>query len=146
MRRLLLALTLLNGCGEPFAPPVDGVYSLCEEVSGFSGEILELRNGTFRYWFYSDVVTGHEPTYPLTGSYGLSGSTLTLGHSDIYSNNRTLDVVNGVPVIWRNDGLAAWTKDRKIHAYAVLIKVDGVIEASPRLKRPSIALIKCPRG
>jgi hypothetical protein len=55
----------------------EGVYSMCDEVAGYSGEVVELKDGMFRYWFYSDVNNGQEPEYPLSGNYKVSGDTLT---------------------------------------------------------------------
>jgi hypothetical protein len=116
----------------------EGVYSMCEEVAGFSGEVLELKDGKFRYWFYSDVGTDKEPTYPLTGTYRISGTTLTLDNEQIYKRDRTFAVVNGVNVLWKSDGLKRWTDDKRIHPYAVLIHMPGKTDGSTVEARPSI--------
>ena len=63
------------------APPkVDGLYSLCAEVAGFSGETLELKDGKFRYWFYTDmhVVGAKEIKFPLTGKFKIEGRRVIL--------------------------------------------------------------------
>jgi hypothetical protein len=86
----------------------EGVYKTCEEVSAFSGETLELREGQFRYWFYSDVHTGKEPAYPLSGAFRIKGNTLVLEHPDVPDNVRQVDILNGVPILWRDDGFAYW--------------------------------------
>lgn len=136
MTSILLAFLLQ---AQPVA--VDGVYTMCSEVSGYSGETVELKDGKFRYWFYSDVSTGKEPAYPLTGTYTVNGTTLTLDHADIYSKDRTLAVVNGMRVLWRKDGLDLWQKEKRLHPYAVLIYLDGVKEGSAHPKRPSLDLL-----
>ncbi len=136
MTSILLALLLQ---AQPAA--VDGVYTMCEDVAGYSGETVELKAGKFRYWFYSDVSSGKEPSYPLTGIYTVNGATLTLDHADIHSKDRTLAVVNGVRVLWRKDGLELWQKEKRLHPYAVLLFLEGVKEGSARPKRPSLDLL-----
>lgn len=134
-------LAVLAGCGKTAAPP-EGVYTMCRDVSGFSGETIELMDGKFRYWFYSDVATEDEPSYPLTGTYGISENTLTLDHPKISNPVRRFAVVNGVHVLWRKDGLEGWEKDERIHPYAVLIRVQGASGDQDRDHRPLLATIK----
>jgi hypothetical protein len=137
----ILVLGLLLGCGENIAPP-EGIYTMCREVQGFSGETIELKNGEFRYWFYSDVVTGNGPAYPLKGKYTVSGNTITLKNDKISDPDRTVAVVNGVHVLWRKDGLKLWEKEERIHAYAVLLQVDQATADPHLVERPSIACLK----
>jgi hypothetical protein len=118
------------------SPLREGTYQLCEEVTGYSGEKLELKDGRFKYWFYSDVRTGEEPTYPLSGTYTIEGTTLKLNHAKIWNSERTFDKINGVDVIWREDGLAHWKTSKRIHPYAVLIR------STDSDRRPSINLLK----
>ena len=117
---------------------VDGVYMMPIEVSGFSGETLELSHGRFRYWFYSDVVTGNEPKYPLTGAYEVNSNSVFLLHSDIHATNRTLMTIQGHTVLWREDGLELWRKARRIHPYSILIRVPRESVDDPWTTRPSI--------
>jgi len=116
---ILIGVVLLYGYLNA-APLSEGVYQLCNEVSGFSGETLELKGGRFRYWFYTDVVTSGGPTYPVSGSYYVWGDTLVLAHPSI--DNRTIAVLNGVNVLWREDGLSLWKKERRVQPYAVLVQ------------------------
>lgn len=139
---VVLLLAFMAGCHEEPRPAPEGLYLMCREVQGFSGETLELKNGRFRYWFYSDVVTGNEPAYPLTGSYSLSGSTLQLNHPGISDPKRTLAVVNGVPVLWRADGLDLWTKEERLHPYGVLLRVEGQTGDPLEAARPSLTSLK----
>ncbi len=141
---VLLLLSLFSGCHLQARPAaVDGVYTLCEEVQGYSGETLELKDGKFRYWFYSDVATGDEPKYPLTGTYTVNGSSVKLDHPQIRRDERVLATVNGVRVLWRADGLKAWEKDQRLHPYAILIRVEGAASGET-VKRPSLELLKTP--
>jgi hypothetical protein len=143
MTRLSVAvlLAVLAGCGGSVAPP-EGVYTMCRDVAGFSGETIELKGGKFRYWFYSDVQTGAEPAYPLSGSYRISGNALTLDHHQIHDPVRTFAVVNGIQVLWRKDGLEGWEKDQRIHPYAVLIRVEGTSGDPSPDQRPALSTIK----
>jgi hypothetical protein len=133
---LLLLAVLLSLQADAKLP--EGVYSMCQEVAGYSGEVLELKDGKFRYWFYSDVGTDKEPAYPLTGTYRISGTTLTLDNDQIYERERSIAVVNGVDVLWRADGLQLWTGEKRIHPYAVMIRMAGMTDGSRVDARPSI--------
>lgn len=134
----LLAILL---CALPQQDP-SGVYQMPREVQGFSGETLELKDGKFRYWFYSDVEGGKEPKYPLEGTYTVQGDTITFEHPDFYSPKRTLAIVNGVAVVWREDGLKLYKEEQRLHPYAVLMKVAHAITKDPHESRPSIRALE----
>jgi len=137
---LLLTAAVLLTSQAP-AKLTEGVYSMCEEVAGYSGEVVELKDGKFRYWFTSDVSTGREPEYPLSGEYRVSGDTLTLVHDQIHRKDRTIAVVNGVDVLWRDDGLKLWKKEQRIHPYAILIRMPGKKDGSKVDARPSLEIL-----
>jgi hypothetical protein len=121
---------------------VDGVYMMPIEVSGFSGETLELSHGRFRYWFYSDVVTGKEPKYPLTGAYEVHSNSVCLLHGDIFVTNRAIMTIQGHTVLWREDGLLLWQSEQRIFPYAVLLRVSAPPLADTNWpKRPSMRLL-----
>jgi len=141
MRPYLLITVAMLFTGQAPAKLTEGVYSMCEEVAGYSGEVVELKDGKFRYWFYSDVVTDHEPQYPLSGNYRISGDTLMLVHDQIPREERTIAVVNGVDVLWRDDGLKLWEKERRIHPYAILIRMPGKKDGSKVDARPSLDIL-----
>ena len=119
---------------------IEGVYLLCEEVAGFSGEALELKDGKFRYWFYSDV-GGDTTKYPLIGTYVVKEDKLLLQHPDINSKERILSTLNGHSVVWRDDGLKLWLEQKRIHPYAVLIRASGDRVDNPWANRPSVKLL-----
>jgi hypothetical protein len=127
---------VLFGCDGSPASPLEGTYTMCRDVSGFSGETIELKGGRFRYWFYSDAGPSHESS----GYYQLAGNVLTFEDSTIEA--RTSAVVNGVPVLWRDDGLSLWQKKGRIQPYAVLIRVEGLTGKPARNQRPSLDRIK----
>jgi hypothetical protein len=117
---------------------LEGVYCTSHEIGGFSGTILELKDGKFRYWFYSDVGGLDEPQYPLTGKYMQKDQVLTLDHPKVNQREWIPGMVNGVPVLWRDDALQHWRKDRKVYDYGVLIKTEGAISADGEIPRPSV--------
>jgi hypothetical protein len=145
VRLLLLAFVFLAGIViflflRTPAPLSEGVYQLCNEVSGFSGETLELKGGKFRYWFYSDVVSG-STKYPLSGSYSVWGNTLVLLKPELLLETRTIAELNGVNVLWRGDGLKLWKNEKRIQPYAVLIQNPLHVEADQTPEPPSVEWI-----
>ena len=83
-RRLLFQLFLLTvavafGSGLAGETPIEGVYHL---HNGYQSETLELRDGRFRYWFWTDC-SPPRGDLPLEGTYSVNGSTLTLNRDDI---------------------------------------------------------------
>jgi hypothetical protein len=120
-----------------FALQAEGTYTMCREVEGYSGETIELKDGRFRYWFYSDVETGDEPAYPLTGAYTIQGDQLILDHAKVYRPRRTIAKMRGVDVLLRDDAAELLKKENRLHPYGILLKGD------PK-NRPSIASITSP--
>jgi len=117
----------------------EGVYVLCDEVFGYASATLELKEGRFRYWFRSDVVLDDEPKYPLTGTYHVNFRTLTFDSDKI--QERTIAKINGIDVLWKKDSLSLWEKEKRIHPYGILLRVEGAMDGSKRVARPSIESI-----
>lgn len=120
---------------------VDGVYMMPMEVSEFSGETLELFHGRFRYWFNSDMGTDKKPLYPFAGTYDVHSNVIMLIHNEIYATNRTIMTVQGQTVLWREDGLRLWQTERRIHPFAVLLRVSAPPLADKWPERPSLRLL-----
>lgn len=63
------------GCGKHSPPPIskdrlaEGVSATPSEISGYSGTIPELKDGSFRYWFYSDVSSSDDSECPVISKY-----------------------------------------------------------------------------
>ena len=131
-------LAVLAGCGENVAVP-EGVYTMCREVAGFSGETIELKGGKFRYWFYSDAGGGPSSR---SGAYSISGNQVKFDDASLAKEPRTFAIVNGVAVLWRDDGLKLWESEQRIHPYAVLIRLEGTSAPPARGQLPSIELLK----
>lgn len=137
----LLASPLSWAAEAPPARPVDGVYMMPNEVAGYSGEVVELQDGRFRYWFYSDVGTDPEIKYPLAGAYEVRGDKVKLLHESVYSPERTLATVQDQTVLWRDDGLRYWQSERRIAPFAVLVRTSDPPLGDPWRDRPSIKLL-----
>lgn len=137
-----LVASRIHGAQDELEKPsqIDGVYMLCEEVAGYSGEALELKDGKFRYWFYSDV-GGDKTKYPLVGTYVVKKEKLLLQSPDIHPKERILSTLNGHSVLWRDDGLKLWREQKRIHPYAVLIRASGNKVDDPWANRPSVKLL-----
>lgn len=131
MTRLTLttAIALLAlGCTDRTPPQItkgrlafEGVYATPGEISGFSGTTLELKDGGFRYWFYRDIGGLDEPEYSITGKYELQDGKVLLRDPQVNQRQWFVDVVNGTPVLWREDALETWKRDQKIYDYGVLV-------------------------
>lgn len=57
---------------------IDGYWLLSGKWMGYMGIALKIDKDRFQYWFYSDVRTEHEPTYPIVGAVETKGNTITL--------------------------------------------------------------------
>jgi len=131
--------------GDPSREPgLEGLYTTPDEISGFSGTVLELKGGHFRYWFYSDVSLPDSPKFPLTGKYDQQGDKLILDNAQVNQSEWFLETVNGIPVLWRDDGLRHWRDEKKIYDYGVLIKTEGTVTIEGEIARPSVDELRSP--
>lgn len=132
-----------EGFAQVNSKSIEGVYTMFEEVAGYSGETIELKGGRFRYWFYSDVAIAGKmgPKYPLTGTYQQTGNLIHLDYPDIYTKERTLEDINGVPVLLRDDALKDWRDEGRVGAYGVLIRVNDPIVGKKPPVRPSTSAL-----
>ncbi len=122
LRLFSLILVLMcerNLAGEtPHA--IEGVYHL---HNGYQSETLELRNGHFRYWFWTDagVWGGH---LPLEGTYSVIDSTLILNRDDILlGNQRIFHPIKGMDAVWRPEAFELWLSKGTINTYGVIVRV-----------------------
>jgi len=95
---------------------------------GYSSTVLELKDGRFRYWFSSDVKTGHEPQYPLSGEYSVSGDTITLHNAQVSQNAWTFRTVECVLTLWRPDAIDYYNQEKGFHSYGILWSTDEPAE------------------
>jgi hypothetical protein len=118
----------------------EGVYATPDEISGFSGTTLELKDGGFRYWFHSDVGGLNEPEYPIIGKYEFQNGVVLLNSTQVNQSQWFIDVVHGTPVLWREDALKIWKRDRKIYDYGVLVWSENDIQDDDlnKLQRRSV--------
>ena len=120
----LFSLLLVLVCGRNLAGeiphPIEGVYHL---HNGYQSETLELRNGRFRYWFWTDVGArrGH---LPLEGTYSVTGSTLILDRDDILLGNRRIfHPLKGMDALWRPEAFELWLSKGTINTYGVIVRL-----------------------
>lgn len=118
-------------------PLVEGVYVTTSEIRGYTGTILELQEGRFRYWFYSDV-GGGDKEYPETGTYSVEGDTVYLSNREAW----TIGNVGSLPVLWRDDALEEWQENGRIYDYGILVQTTGPVPANSwEVERPSIDVV-----
>ena len=120
----LFSLILVLMCGRNLAGeiphPIEGVYHL---HNGYQSETLELRNGHFRYWFWTDagVRRGH---LPLEGTYSVNDSTLILNRDDILlGNQRIFHPLKGMDALWRPEAFELWLSKGTINTYGVIVRL-----------------------
>ena len=126
---------------DPGTSRFDGIYCTAREISGSSGTILELKGEKFRYWFYSDLVGPDEPEDTITGSYRLVDGKLVLNHGQLRQKEWFPDVVNGVPVLFRDDALKIWREQRRLYDHGILIKAPSADLTDDSVQRPSITVL-----
>jgi hypothetical protein len=120
----LFLLTVIVAFGSDVAGetphPIEGVYHL---HNGYQSETLELRDGHFRYWFWTDY-GAQSGDLPLEGTYSVAGSTLTLHRDDIHlGNQRIFHPIKGVDALWQPQALELWLTSGRINAYGVIARV-----------------------
>jgi hypothetical protein len=96
--------------------------------NGLSGLLLELRNGQYRYWFYSDTGTYsdlHSNKYPLAGTYTTNGPIIQLIHEDTSMQKVwVFRKLNGKTTLWRPNALQHWQTNRALDFYGILSPTD----------------------
>jgi hypothetical protein len=120
----LFSLIAILICGSSLADEtprqIEGVYHL---HNGYQSETLELRDGRFRYWFWTDC-SPPRGDLPLEGTYSVNGSALTLNRNDILlGNQRIFQPLKGMDALWRPDALERWISKGEISTYGVLVRV-----------------------
>ena len=121
---------------------IDGVYMTCDEVSEFAGITLELVNGQFRMWRYSDVGP-RNAEQPSCGTFTWTRTQVRLQTGPGQSRTWVLEDVYGVPAIWTPEALEVWHSDKKLlNRYQVLFKTDARRVQDSMPVRPSIEAIK----
>jgi hypothetical protein len=97
----------------------EGVYA---RVDPYTREIVELRNGRFRYWFSSDAISDSDPHYPLSGRYSLSEDSVVLNHAQVDHPQFRFRMFNGVATLWNKTALDYWRDQPKKKQFCTLFK------------------------
>ena len=126
MRFLLVALSsILLGCSND-AQPEDGVYVSPREVSLVHSEVLELRNGKYRYWMMGDV--GPREPIKLSGDYRVMNDRVLMEGDNTPPHDREILVDGTTMRLLRSDASEVWHKERKLHSYGTLTRVPYSFE------------------
>ena len=83
---------------------LDGYWLLSGKWMGDMGIALKIDKNRFSYWFYSDVKSDHEPTYPLSGEVEIKKNTVHLeyeGPEHLYSDQWHLVIYKNQICLWR---------------------------------------------
>jgi len=89
------------------AEDVTGSWALAGKWNGYMGTALQLKDGRYRYWFYSDFKGADEPKYPLEGIYRAKGGALVLDPPPGGNGERYVwGVYQGVEGLWADSSLA----------------------------------------
>ena len=91
---LIFTLIILNlSCQTRFQKPdYLGGWCLGEDWFGYMGVAYDIKkDNTFNYWFYTDVVSGEEITYPIKGTYKIHKNRIMFeSEHSLYSNEWVL--------------------------------------------------------
>ena len=103
----LLLATVPSCAGLPGQPSNlrEGVYA---HTDPYNTEIVELKNGRFRYWFSSDMKTNVDPSYPLSGRYEFRDGVVILHNQEIYQSTYRFRIFKGVTTLWNKTALDHW--------------------------------------
>ena len=100
----------------------EGVYA---SANGYWTQILELAGGRYRYWESSDVKTGNEPPYPLTGKYVANGIIVRLDHQQRYVNDIwAFRKLNGQTTLWDPGAIELWHESRTLPSFGLLFPTN----------------------
>lgn len=119
---LLFSVAITFGCAVAADTPAlpEGVYAF---RNGYQSETLELRDGRFRYWFWTDYGADNGDS-PFEGTYSVEGSTLTLHRDDIYlGKQRIIHPIRGMDALWQPYALERWLSKGEINAYGVIARL-----------------------
>jgi hypothetical protein len=152
---LLMALLAVFGCAHttriaqeqsavpssvPAAMPISdfvGAWVLNDVWSGFMGVAIKFdADGTFRYWFYSDVEGGDEPSYPILGTWRWSGPVLELTASNRLHDIRWHPYSYQGEMCLLPEYARQWqATDGKEHADRLLFRIRDFDERQPFARR-----------
>jgi PhoPQ-activated pathogenicity-related protein len=116
-------------------PPisVEGAWVLNKAWTGYMGvAILFKKDGTFKYWFYSDVKLDNEPKYPISGTWSWNNSVLELkakeglhaSHGHVYRHRGEDTLLPNYARTWQ-------LEDGKPHDDRLLFRVPVFDESRP---------------
>ncbi len=109
---------------------VEGYWTLGAEWKGSMGLALELKNGQFRYWFYSDVPPPKDAsTNPVAGKFILSDGILVLETNErVYNSRWILVSFNGRTGLFPLSGFETITTRKESPSERMLYRLSDTVE------------------
>ena len=105
---------------------LDGYWLLSGKWMGDMGIALKIDKDRFNYWFYSDVKSDHEPTYPLSGEVEIEKNTVHLkyqGPEHLYSDQWHLIIYKNQICLLADSHYQDYMKTDKLDDSRLLFKV-----------------------
>ena len=95
------------------ADPIDGVFF----TYGMHNQVIELKEGKFRYWFNSD--RKGSDVEGLEGTFKIEGNQVVLSHPKLIELVSKWEVlsIDGVVTLWRSDALK-FKEDGELNLYS----------------------------
>ena len=106
------------------------------------GVALKIEKNRFNYWFYSDVKSAHEPTYPLSGEVEIKKNTVHLkrrGPEHLYSEKWHLVIYKNQICLLADSHYQDYMKTEKLDDSRLLYKVredDILNKKKPQMNAP----------
>ena len=105
---------------------LDGYWLLSGKWMGYMGIALKIDKSNFQYWFYSDVKSNHEPTYPLSGEVEIKKNTVHLkyrGQEHLYAEKWHLVIYKNEICLLAESHYQEYMKTDKLDDSRLLFKV-----------------------
>ena len=126
MRLLVVALIFTQlGCSK-VAQPENGVYVSPRHVYAFHSEVLELKNGKYRYWMLSDTML-REP-FQRSGRYRRENGRILMEGDKESPGDREILLDGADFRLLRDDASEIWRKEGRLYPYGTLTRVPFLFE------------------
>lgn len=99
----------------------NGTYVTARDIFGLQAEVLELKDGQYRYWLRGDV--GSESPILITGSYYRDQDRILFTGNKNLPPNRIIIQTHARTFLLRDDAEKQWKKDRTIYPFGTLFQV-----------------------
>ncbi len=112
---------------------VNGVYTIFRTMIDENGKevqtvpyswpVLELNDGKFRYWHFSDSVSP-DVKFPVQGDFSMEDGALVLEHEKLLPSNRYVPAtIKGISGLWTAKSLRVWKTEKQVVSHEILVRV-----------------------